>query len=127
MSQTDRLRMIARPHAQFSIIEQCALLKVPRSTLYYKPEPVSDGELKLMRRIDEIFTKWPFYGSRRLVEELHGEGYIVNRERVRRAIGRGVAWRGVHCEPRACAAFDEADGDRGDLPKAEHEPQTPTP
>ena len=84
MSQTDRLRMIARPHAQFSIIEQCALLKVPRSTLYYKPEPVSDGELKLMRRIDEIFTKWPFYGSRRLVEELHGEGYIVNRERVRR-------------------------------------------
>ena len=52
MSQTDRLRMIARPHAQFSIIEQCALLKVPRSTLYYKPEPVSDGELKLMRRID---------------------------------------------------------------------------
>ena len=84
MSQTDRLKMIARPHPQFSIIEQCALLKVPRSTLYYKPEPVSDEELKLMRRIDEIYTKWPFYGSRRLVEELRGEGHIVNRERVRR-------------------------------------------
>jgi len=37
MSRTDRLKMIARPHPQFSIIEQCALLKVPRSTLYYKP------------------------------------------------------------------------------------------
>jgi putative transposase len=84
MSRTDRLKMIARPHRQFSIIEQGALLKVPRSTLYYKPEPVSDEELKLMRRIDEIYTKWPFYGSRRLVEELRGEGYIVNRERVRR-------------------------------------------
>jgi putative transposase len=84
MSQTDRLKMIARPHPHFSITEQCGLLKVPRSTLYYKPKPVSEEELKLMRRIDEIFTKWPFYGSRRLVEELCGEGYIVNRERVRR-------------------------------------------
>jgi putative transposase len=84
MNQTDRLKMIARPHPDFSIQEQCALLKVPRSTLYYKPHPISDEELKLMRRIDEIYTKWPFYGSRRLVEELRGEGYVVNRERVTR-------------------------------------------
>jgi putative transposase len=84
MSQTARLKMIARPHEHFSIIEQCALLKIPRSTLYYKPEPVSDEELKLMRRLDEIFTKWPFYGSRRMVAELRGEGFAVNRKRVRR-------------------------------------------
>jgi putative transposase len=84
MSRTDRLKMIARPHPQFSVQDQCALLKVPRSTLYYEPKSVSDEELKLMRRIDEIFTKWPFYGSRRLVEELRGEGWIVNRERVTR-------------------------------------------
>lgn len=84
MNPTDRLKMIARPHPQFSIQEQCALLKVPRSTLYYKPEPVNDEELKLMRRIDEIFTKWPFYGARRMVAELRGEGWIVNRERVTR-------------------------------------------
>jgi putative transposase len=84
MSQAARQAMVARPHPQFSIVEQCALLKVPRSTLYYKPEPVSDEELKLMRRIDEIYTKWPFYGSRRMAEELRGEGHVVNRERVRR-------------------------------------------
>src|ERR1035437_10829671 len=84
MSQTARLGMIARPHPYFSIIEQCALLKVPRSTLYYKPEPVSDEELALMRRIDEIYTKWPFYGSRRMVAELCGEGHDVNRKRVQR-------------------------------------------
>ena len=84
MSQTERLGMIARPHQHYTIVEQCALLKVPRSTLYYKPEPASDEELKLMRRIDEIYTKWPFYGSRRIAEELHDEGYVVNRERVRR-------------------------------------------
>ena len=84
MNQTTRLGMIARPHPTLTIIEQCVLLKVPRSTLYYKPEPVSDEELGLMRRIDEIYTKWPFYGSRRMVAELHGEGHVVNRERVRR-------------------------------------------
>jgi len=84
MSQTERLKMIARPHQHYTIVEQCALLKVPRSTLYYKPEPVSDEQLKLMRRIDEIYIKWPFYGSRRMVAELRGEGYDVNRKRVQR-------------------------------------------
>lgn len=84
MNQTSRLKMIRRPHLEFSIIKQCALLKVPRSTLYYKPQPVSDKDLKLMRRIDEIYTKWPFYGSRRMVAELRGEGHDVNRKRVRR-------------------------------------------
>ena len=84
MSQTARLGMIARPHPHYTIVEQCALLKVPRSTLYYKRQPVSDEELKLMHRIDEIFTKWPFYGSRRMVAELRGEGHDVNRKRVRR-------------------------------------------
>ena len=84
MSPTARLAMIARPHPRFSIVEQCALLKVPRSTLYHQPKPVGDDDLALMRRIDEIYTKWPFYGSRRLWAELRGEGYDVNRKRVRR-------------------------------------------
>ena len=84
MNQTGRLAMIARDHPQFSIAEQCLLLKVPRSTLYYKPKPVSDGDLALMRRIDELYTKWPFYGSRKMVVELRGEGHDVNRKRIRR-------------------------------------------
>jgi len=84
MSQTARLAMVSRPHPYFSIVEQCALLKVPRSTLYYTPKPVSDDDLTLMRRIDEIYMKWPFYGSRRMVEELRGERWDVNRKRVRR-------------------------------------------
>jgi putative transposase len=84
MSQTARLAMVSRPHADFSIARQCALLKVPRSTLYYKPKPVSDDDLTLMRRIDEIYMKWPFYGSRKMVAELRGEHRDVNRKRVRR-------------------------------------------
>ncbi len=84
MNQTARLEMVKRPHPHYTIVEQCALLKVPRSTVYYKPKPVSDDELALMRRIDVIFTKWPFYGSRRIVAELRGEGFDVNRKHVQR-------------------------------------------
>jgi putative transposase len=84
MSQTARLAMVSRPHPDFSIARQCALLKVPRSTLYYKPKPISDDDLTLMRRIDEIYMKWPFYGSRKMTAELRGERWDVNRKRVRR-------------------------------------------
>jgi len=84
MNQAARLALLARPHPQFSIVEPCALLKVPRSTLYYKPTPVSDDELALMRRMDEIYTKWPCYGARKMAAELRGEGHLVNRTRVRR-------------------------------------------
>ncbi len=64
--------MVSRPHPNFSIAQQCALLKVPRSTLYYRAKPVSYDDLALMRRIDKIYMKWPFFGSRRMVEELRG-------------------------------------------------------
>ena len=84
MNQAARLALLARPHPQFSIVEQCALLNVPRSTLYDKPKPVSDDDLALMRRMDEIYTKWPFYGARKMAAELGGEGHLVNRKRVRR-------------------------------------------
>ena len=84
MTSASRLAMIARPHPHFSVVEQCALLQVPRSTFYYQPKPAGDDNLALMRRIDEIYTKWPFYGSRRLAAELRGEGLEVNRKRIRR-------------------------------------------
>ncbi len=84
MSQAARLAMICRSHPHYSVARQCKLLRVPRSTLYYKRKSADDEDLALMRRIDELYMKWPFYGSRRLAAELRGEGYAVNRKRVRR-------------------------------------------
>jgi putative transposase len=84
MSQTARLKMIARPHAHYSITQQCELLKIPRSTLYYKPRSVSDDDLSIMRRLDELYMKWPFYGTRRMAVQLRRDGFDVNRKRVRR-------------------------------------------
>jgi len=57
---------------------------VPRSTFYYCETSASDEALTLMRKIDELYLKWPFYGSRRMVAQLRDDGYDVNRKRVRR-------------------------------------------
>jgi putative transposase len=78
------MAMIARPHPHFSIVQQCQLLKVPRSTFYYCKTSASDEALTLMRKIDELYLKWPFYGSRRMVAQLRDDSYDVNRKRVRR-------------------------------------------
>ena len=63
---------------------RCELLDVARSSAYYQPELVSAQDLALMRLIDEIHLQYPFYGSRRLRNELEDRGHRVNRKRVQR-------------------------------------------
>jgi putative transposase len=67
-------------------VAQCRLLKVARSTLYYRPLPVSVDDLRLMRWLDEQFLKTPFYGARRMVAVMRRDGFVVNRKRVKRLI-----------------------------------------
>ncbi len=59
---------------------------VPRSTVYYEPVAVSAADLELMHRLDEQYTRTPFYGSRRMTAWLRTQGYGVNRKRVRRLL-----------------------------------------
>lgn len=82
MSQTERLRLVVADHAHLSVARQCSLLKVARSTHYYKPRPVAKSDHEIMKLIDMIFTKWPFYGSRKITRELWDLGHRVNRKRV---------------------------------------------
>jgi putative transposase len=63
---------------------RCELLDVARSSAYYHPEPVSEADLALMRLIDEIHLELPFYGTRRMRDELEERGHKVNRKRVQR-------------------------------------------
>ena len=63
---------------------RCELLDVARSTAYYRPEPLGEEDLALMRLIDEIHLQYPFYGSRRIRDELEERGHGVNRKRVQR-------------------------------------------
>jgi len=66
-----------------SIVRQCELVGLPRSTRYYEPVGETAENLTLMRKIDEVYLKWPFYGSRKIAEELG-----VNRKRVQRLMRR---------------------------------------
>ncbi len=76
--------MIVHDQPEPSVRRQCELFRVSRSGLYYEPEPTSPEQLALMRRIDELHLKYPFYGSRKLADALRGEGREVNRKRVQR-------------------------------------------
>jgi hypothetical protein len=75
MSAPDRRALLDRDHGKLSIRRQCVLLSLARSGVYRTPRPANDspregGDLALMRRIDELFTAWPFLGSRRMVAML---------------------------------------------------------
>jgi len=70
--------------SKLSIRRQCELLSVSRSGLYYEPVPTTIEELALMRRIDEMHLKWPFYGSRKVSQELRKDGMRINRKQVQR-------------------------------------------
>jgi len=83
--------MIDRTHS-LPVTRQCQLLNLNRSAVYYQPIGVSDEDLRLMRRIDGMHLKRPFYGSRRIRDWLQDEGYTVNRKRVQRLMRQmGVA------------------------------------
>ena len=72
-------RKIALP-----VTRQCQLLSLSRSTAYFRPKDVSDADLTIMRRIDEIHLERPFYGSRRIRDWLVAENHDINRKRVQR-------------------------------------------
>ncbi len=77
--------MIEPDHPNLSISRQCELIGLPRSSYYRKSScDESQENLKIMRLIDEEYTRHPFYGSRKMVEYLRRQGYEVNRKRVQR-------------------------------------------
>src|SRR5271165_5447357 len=79
--------MTDRRHA-FPINGQARMLGLSRSTVYYKPRPVSAEDLKLMRRIDELHLDYPFAGARMLRDLLRREGVVVGRRHVATLMNR---------------------------------------
>lgn len=76
--------MIDWGHTEIPITRQAHLLGLNRSGLYYKPAKPSIEEVRIKHRIDEIYTKWPFYGLRRITAQLQLEGLSINRKAVQR-------------------------------------------
>jgi putative transposase len=71
MSVPERRAMVERPGEDLSVRRQCALLNLARSGVYRPGPATCADDLAMMRRIDELHLKWPFYGSRRMVFELN--------------------------------------------------------
>jgi len=99
MSRGERKAMISRDHPDLSLSRQCEVLSISRSSFYYELKGESPENLMLMRRIDELFLKYPFYGSRQMVRQLRREGIHVGRHRVRRLM-RLMGLQAIYQAPR---------------------------
>lgn len=78
MSAPDRKARLETRHRKLSLRRQCALMGLARSGVYRRPQPARNNPA-LMRAIDEVYTEWPFYGSRRIAFELKANRKCVQR------------------------------------------------
>ena len=94
--------MIRRDHPRLSLSRQCRFVAVSRSSLYHRPKGENAQNLGLMRRIDELFLEYPFYGSRQTVRHLWREGReTVHEQNTRwKRYKREIA--GTWCTARKC-------------------------
>jgi len=100
MSTPDRRALVDRGHGELSVRRQCQLLGIARSGIYrLRPAANADDDPALLRRIDELFTTWPFLGSRRMTAMLRAEGHAVNRKRVQRLM-RSIGIAALGPKPR---------------------------
>jgi putative transposase len=92
-----------------SVRIQCELLKLNRSTWYHqfhkRPE-ITKKDKKLMDKIDEIYTKRPYYGTRRIKKELKKKGYKINRKRVQRLM-RVMGIEAIYPKPKTSESNEQ--------------------
>jgi putative transposase len=86
---------------------QAELLDLSRSSVYYTPRPVSQRDLGLMRRLDELHLQAPFYGARKLAAQLRREGHEVGRRHVRTLMWR-MGIEALYRRPRTSIPAREA-------------------
>jgi putative transposase len=88
------------------VTRQCDLLDLNRSSIYYIPVPLSAKDIEIMRQIDETHLAYPFYGSRKIRNELWAKGYDLGRDRVRRLMRR-MGVEALYVKPRLSLAHPE--------------------
>ncbi len=106
MSRGDRKDMIRCGHPELSLSRQCKILSISRSSFYYAAKGERAENLALMRRIDALYLKYPFYGSRQMVRQLRRDGVRAGRHRVRRLM-RLMGLEAIYQVPRTSAPHPE--------------------
>ena len=85
--------------SRIPVKRQAQLLDLSRSSVYYVARGLPDRDLKLMRILDELHLKWPFYGSRKLTRELQNQGHEVGRRHVT-TLMRRMGIEAIYRKPR---------------------------
>lgn len=83
-NRDERLKMLDQSDPDYGVKEQCELLGLNRTSLYYKPVPVSEKKLGIFRRIDELYTLNPAFGGATIGTILRREDLSVSDPTVRR-------------------------------------------
>jgi putative transposase len=91
--------LIEPAHPDLSVTRQCELLGLPRASFYYPPVPPDPDDDLLMRRLDEQYTRTPFYGVDRMTVWLRQQGHQVGPGRVRRLL-RKMGLVAIYPKPR---------------------------
>ena len=95
----ERRMFVEYGQTDLSVNRQCNLLSLHRSGVYYVTRGECALNLRLMDRLDELYTEMPFYGSRKFCEQLRREGFEVNRKRIRRLM-RVLGLEAIYPHPR---------------------------
>jgi len=98
--------MIDPNHPRLSIVRQCELVRISRSSFYFEGKGESLLNLQLMRVIDEQFLETPYYGSRQMTRHLRRRGYCIGRKRVRRLM-RKMGLTPIYQKPRTSEPHPE--------------------
>jgi len=106
MSKEERKRMVSKDE-KLSIRQQCVLLGLCRTSLYYTASEETAENLEIMRLLDRQYAVTPFYGQHRLQAWLAENGNMVNIKRLRRLLGL-VQWRTLFTEHRTTVADKKA-------------------
>lgn len=99
ISTQQRKGMVDKNDKQFSISDQCSLLGMARSTLYYTPSVSTPENLTIMRQMDELYLEDPTRGTRRMSKALLRRGFKVGRHKVR-TLMRIMRMKTIYCKPR---------------------------
>lgn len=100
--------MVERENKGLPLSTQANLLSLSRSSLYFKPRSPSEKEIRIKHRIDEIYTQYPFYGARRMRQQLRREGEPVGKNtiaRYMREMGISAIYPGPNLSKRQKAVY----------------------
>jgi len=106
MSHARRKNLVEPDHPRLSIVHQCKLLTINRSSYYYQPTGETPLNLELMRLIDEQYLETPWYGARQMARHLRRQGFGVNRKRIGRLM-RQMGLSAIYQKPNTSKPHPE--------------------